>query len=273
MRKTNPSRKNHSFTGLTVMAVLSAAFIFISGPLYLSLGRIGRIKGTESIYTAGTYTGVSHGYSGEVTVILTVSNKDIETLSAKGPGETPDIGGQALRVLSSRTLKQQTAEVDAVAGATYTSHAFKEAANQALSKAKGEAPTPKENAEAISVEDFSPKEGSYTWTAENFDDNGFKDQVSLTVKNGAVTACTWDCISKDGATKSMLSADGKYVMSETGAPWYKQAKAVADYVISHQGTENLATADGYANDTIASVSINISPFLNGLKACLEQAAE
>ncbi len=40
------------------------------------------------------------------------------------------------------------------------------------------------------------KEGTYTYESPKFDENGFKDQVSMTVKGNAITALTWDCIKK-----------------------------------------------------------------------------
>ena len=48
---------------------------------------------------------------------------------------------------------------------------------------------------------------------------------------------------------------------------------MANYVIEHQKVSGLANEQGYAMDTIASVSINIYPFVNGLEDCLKQAAE
>lgn len=272
MGKSNMSERTKNYIGLAIMAVLALLLVFISGPLYRSLSKIGRVKGTESIYTAGTYTGTARGYGGPVTVTLTVTDKDIEKLSATGPDETPSIGGQAVSSMPSRILKQQTVVVDGVAGATYTSNAIKEATEQALALARGES-LPEDSNEGISIGEMNLKDGTYTYTADEFDDSGFKDIVSVTIENGAVTECSWDNTDKEGETKSKLSMEGKYVMSETGAPWYKQAEAVADYVISHQGTVSLADSSGYATDTIASVSINISGFLNGLNHCLEQAAK
>ena len=67
--------------------------------------------------------------------------------------------------------------------------------------------------------------------------------------------------------------DGQYVMTESGPTWAEQANSVANYVIEHQKVSGLANEQGYAMDTIASVSINIYPFVNGLEDCLKQAAE
>ena len=65
--------------------------------------------------------------------------------------------------------------------------------------------TAKEAAETPS----SLKDGTYNYESPEFDENGFKDQVSMTVKDNAITAVTWDCIKEDGTKKSQLSMDGK----------------------------------------------------------------
>ena len=45
----------------------------------------------------------------------------------------------------------------------------------------------------------------------------------MTVKDGAITALTWDCVDKEGNEKSQLSMDGKYVMTEDGPKWHEQS--------------------------------------------------
>lgn len=271
MRKRNKILKGVNIPGLILMAALAVGFAAVSEPLYLFMSRIGRVRGVESIYTPGSYTGSAQGYGGPVSVTLTVTDKDIETISAKGNGETPDIGGAALRILSSRSLKQQTSDVDSISGATYTSNAYKAALDQALARARGDEESMEQSSGGIAFGEMSLKDGSYFWQAESFDSSGFKDQVSLTVAEGAVASCSWDCEKEDGTRKSILSMEGKYVMREDGAPWHEQAEAVAGYVVARQGTVGLADANGYAQDAIASVSINISPFLSGLEHCLAQA--
>ena len=52
-------------------------------------------------------------------------------------------------------------------------------------------------------------DGSYSYEAPEFDSNGYKDQVSMTVKGGRITALTWDCVDKDGKLKSKLSMNGE----------------------------------------------------------------
>ena len=92
------------------------------------------------------------------------------------------------------------------------------------------------------------------------------------MKDGVITACTWDCIGADGVGKQQLSMVGLYVMTEDGPTWKAQSEALAAYVIEHQSVSQLADAQGYAKDAIASVSINVTGFVNGINECLRQAA-
>ena len=115
-------------------------------------------------------------------------------------------------------------------------------------------------------------DGSYSYEAPEFDSNGYKDQVAMTIEGGRITALTWDCVDKDGKLKSNLSMNGEYVMTEDGPKWHEQAEAVVKYVLENQSLDHLIDADGYT-DTVASVSINLYGFVNGVKDCLRQASE
>ena len=120
--------------------------------------------------------------------------------------------------------------------------------------------------------EFPLKDGVYSYEG-TADSKGFSDQVELTVKDGVITACTWDCIGADGVGKQQLSMEGLYVMTEDGPTWKAQADAVGRYVIEHQKVNGLANQDGYATDAVSTVSINVYPFINGVEECLKQAAE
>ena len=116
------------------------------------------------------------------------------------------------------------------------------------------------------------KDGSYSYESPEFDGNGYKDQVAMTIQNGKITALTWDCVDKDGKKKSNLSMNGEYVMTEDGPKWHEQAEAVVAYVLENQSLDGLINEDGYT-DTIASVSINLYGFTGGVEDCLKQASK
>ena len=61
-------------------------------------------------------------------------------------------------------------------------------------------------------------------------------------------------------------------MTEDGLLWAEQSDAAASYVLTNQTLDGLIDENGYT-DAIASVSINLYGFVNGVNACLEQAAQ
>ena len=93
----------------------------------------------EGAYKTGSYTATADGFGGPVEVTVEIgSNGGITDVTIKGDKETPDIGGAAIPVLKQAILTNQTADVDGVSGATFTSDAVRTAAGAALAQAGGE---------------------------------------------------------------------------------------------------------------------------------------
>ncbi len=111
----------------------------------------------QGIYTPSTYEGESVGYGGTVRVSITVDAGSITDVTVTGDQETPSVGGAALEKLAEQIKTAQSAEIDGVSGATYTSTAAKEGAAKAIAAAKGEEPT----AATLTA-------GTYTATKEGF---------------------------------------------------------------------------------------------------------
>lgn len=87
-------------------------------------------------YQDGTYTGSAQGFGGEITVEVTVSGgnlTDITVLDASG--EDSAYFSMAEAVLDDM-LAAQSAEVDTVSGATFSSTGLRDAVAQALSQAE-----------------------------------------------------------------------------------------------------------------------------------------
>ena len=103
---------------------------------------------------AGVYEGAAQGFGGEVKAALTIDEQGaITSVKLSGENETPAIGGAALETLETAILSAQGTEIDAVAGATITSNAVKEAATAALQAAG-----------LVQVQDAPMKAGTYTHT-------------------------------------------------------------------------------------------------------------
>lgn len=92
---------------------------------------------TSSPYVDGVYEGTGAGFGGEITLTVTIQGgklTEITVLSAEG--EDPAYFAQAESVLDS-ILAAQSARVDTVSGATYSSGGLIDAAADALEKAVG----------------------------------------------------------------------------------------------------------------------------------------
>ena len=81
------------------------------------------------------YEGAAQGFAGEIKVSVFVDGNTITDITYQTEGETPSIGGSAIKSLRTRILKTQNTQIDAISGATYSSRGFLEAVNAALATA------------------------------------------------------------------------------------------------------------------------------------------
>ena len=121
-------------------------------------------------------------------VTLTVGDAGgITNVEITGDAETPEVGGAAIPTLAERILEAQSAEIDGVSGATFTSQAVLDAAAQAIAQASGEEVMSAPKAEGDNL--FIP--GTYSGTSK-----GFGGDVDVTV---TVSEKTIDAIKIDGS--------------------------------------------------------------------------
>ena len=134
----------------------------------------------EGGYTPGVYTASANGFGGMVDVTVTIGDKGgITDVTAVGPDETPDVGGAAIPILVSQILQRQSADVDVVSGATYTSNAVREAAAAALAQAGGEAGAARPTPQGDDL--FIP--GTYVGVSKGF---GGDMEVTVTLSENAI---------------------------------------------------------------------------------------
>ena len=171
----------------------------------------------------GKYTGSANGYGGKITVTVTIKNKKITKIHIdSAPGETPSFFNRA-KTLTDLMIRQQSADVDAVSGATYSSNGIIGAVKNALygtksttkqapasSKGKGKA-----KKVAKVKENGNWKDGTYTGSAQGF---GGPVKVKVTVKNGKIKKI------------QIVSASG-----ETGS-YFTKAKALLPAIVKKQTT-------------------------------------
>jgi len=81
------------------------------------------------------YTGTADGMHGKVEVTITVEDGKVTACEAKGDGETAELWAKVAASLPQAVVDGNSADVDAVAGATVSSKAFKAAAHEAFKAA------------------------------------------------------------------------------------------------------------------------------------------
>ena len=91
----------------------------------------------ESLYTPGIYEASVNGMGGPVEVKVEFNESAIVSVTAVGEKETKGLGDVALEKLIPAVMQAQSADVDAVAGATITSNAMLQAVASCINQAKG----------------------------------------------------------------------------------------------------------------------------------------
>jgi len=126
---------------------------------------------------------------------------------------------------------------------------------------------------AVSVFAANLKSGVYFAQEDQFAETGWKDNVTLVVKNGRITDASWNGANVDaGTSKDVRSRDGNYKMVEYGnaiAPWWKQAEALEKKLLSSQNINaiSLSDTDGHT-DAVSGATINVKNFVDLVKKAL-----
>lgn len=101
-------------------------------------GETTAVPEVQGNYTDGVYTGTGNGNGGELTVEVTVEGGNIVKVALTQHNETPGIYENAEKGVGDEIIRKQTADVDAIAGATHTSDGIIEAVKNALKDAAAE---------------------------------------------------------------------------------------------------------------------------------------
>lgn len=151
---------------LTLHARRNISLVLLIGLLVVT-GVVWSMAGQAEGIKDGTFTGQAEGFAGDLIVDVTISGGKLSDIQVRPHQETPFIADPAIETLVANMLQAQSAQVEVVSGATYTSNALIAAVDQAIQKA------------SISFED-----GVHTGSAEGF---GGLLTVEVTVANGAIT--------------------------------------------------------------------------------------
>jgi urocanate reductase len=143
------------FRAVTTLLVAASMLFMVAG------------CGGSNSFTPGTYSASAEAMHGDVTVTITVSNKEITAISIADEEEGEGFTADAYATLSAQILKAQSADVDGVSGATITTNAVKEAAVAAIVQAEGG---------SVEIGEIAFNPGTYTGTG-----GGFYGPVELAV--------------------------------------------------------------------------------------------
>jgi len=92
---------------------------------------------SEGLFTPGTFEGVGSGYLGDVTVEVTFSSTDILDVVIMDHSDTAGFADNAFDSIIPSILQNQSTNIDAVSGATYTANGVLEAVSDAIRQAGG----------------------------------------------------------------------------------------------------------------------------------------
>jgi len=107
----------------------------------------------------GVYTGKGKGYAGDITVNITVKDNKILKIELGNNSETPSYFEKVWSIIPNEMIEKQSADVDAVSGATRSTNGIINAVKDALRNSKL----------ALSAPAEAPyKDGSYEGEAEGF---------------------------------------------------------------------------------------------------------
>lgn len=124
MTKSNLTRRTFLRASLASGAAMAAAGVHAA---------------PSGLYKPGTYSAKAAGI-GNVVVTMTFDTNKITDVVLDVSHETPTIGQAAAKQLQQSLLKAQSAQIDAVSGASITSQAVQQAAAKCIAQARGEIP-------------------------------------------------------------------------------------------------------------------------------------
>ncbi|MDR3597202.1 FMN-binding protein [Clostridium sp.] len=97
-------------------------------------------KAVAGTYSDGTYTGTGTGFGGAVTKMsVTISGGKISSIKALSNGDSPEFFQKASNIIISKMLSAQSAAIDTVSGATFSSNGIIGAVQNALNQAASSA--------------------------------------------------------------------------------------------------------------------------------------
>lgn len=202
----------------------------------------------------GVYKGSATGFSGPVTVAVTIMDKKIASIDILSSTDDEAFFNRAKGVID-RIISSQSLDVDVVSGATYSSNGIIGAVKNALTgekdngvtgKSKQESTSESESdsssAEIAAVQDASAyKDGTYYGTGKGFAGN---IKVKVDIAGGKISAIS-------------------IVSTKDGDSYVKSASSLLDTIVEKQSTNV---------DTVSGATFSSRGIIAAVRSALSQAA-
>jgi uncharacterized protein with FMN-binding domain len=178
----------------------------------------------------GTYTGTGYGFRGELTLSITVKDGLITDINTVSSNEDYKFYERAFSGVTDQIISSQSADVDAVSGATYSSNGIMEAVNDAISNASISVEITTEST-TDSTEKVTLKESSTTE----------KTTTEATTTEKATTEATTEAATTTEASDNPMYKDGEY----TGSAYGFKSNISISVTISNGKIESIETVSGH----------------------------
>ena len=117
---------------VAVVCLIGLGFLTMSKQQSDALAKLENVTVDMSRVADGTYTGSGTGFRGETVVSVTVKNGQITSVTVTSYSDDEKYFSRAETQVISEIIANQTASVDAVSGATFSSNGIMEAVADAL---------------------------------------------------------------------------------------------------------------------------------------------
>lgn len=200
----------------------------------------------------GVYKGSATGFSGPVTVAVTIMDKEITSIDILSSTDDEAFFNRAKGVID-RIISSQSFDVDVVSGATYSSNGIIKAVKNALTGEKDKTVTGKSKQESASESDSSSVEKAAVQDASAYKDGtyygtgkGFAGTMKVKV----------DIVGGKIASISIVS-------TKDGDSYAKSASSLLDTIVEKQSTNV---------DTVSGATFSSRGIISAVRSALSQAA-
>ena len=200
----------------------------------------------------GVYKGSATGFSGPVTVAVTIMDKEITSIDILSSTDDEAFFNRAKGVID-RIISSQSFDVDVVSGATYSSNGIIKAVKNALTGEKDKTVTGKSKQESASESDSSSveiaavqdasayKDGTYYGTGKGF---AGTMKVKVDIAGGKIASIS-------------------IVSTKDGDSYVKSASSLLDTIVEKQSTNV---------DTVSGATFSSRGIISAVRSALSQAA-